>query len=100
LLAYGCYVYVKDTKAQAAQSAIQYAILAESAMNHIRSKSLQEVVQTGHMKELHSLEIDRLKNVLVKEQHMEKTKVKNAEPVLAVTEDGREIDLQEYDVIA
>lgn len=75
------------------------AALADNAMQYLAAKSLADKVTAQGIAMSQDLQMSYLQDTIAKSEVLERKKAPQ-EPVLARTETGQEINLNEYDVLS
>jgi hypothetical protein len=72
----------------------------ESALNHVRSKSLDEKVANDAMKMQHDVQMSYLKDTLAKQEQLEREKAKALSVQKVKADDGREFNFNDLEIMS
>lgn len=91
---------VLQTQSKDSQSFSVYLLnMFESAMAHVRAKSLEEKVATDAAKSRHDAQLAYLKDTLAKQEAIAFEKQKSQEPTYVAGEDGKRYKRDEIEII-
>ena len=96
----GLFVWVLKAVQQNHQGeAIRMNILAESAMGHLKSKTLQEKVAADALKSQHDTQLAYMRDVLARQEAEALTKQKDQQPSFVSDDQGRKFRAEDIEVL-